>query len=94
MPPRRARAQRLPGGYKLGEKVFFTGTSDTFDDGDKVVHGQQGEVTGPATLEGYVGKGVAVLFPGNNSTIQQLNTVNCLLTEVRHPTQPLRAPTE
>ena len=35
----------LPGGYTVGEKVFYTDSSDTFDDGNKVVHGQQGEVT-------------------------------------------------
>ena len=55
----------LPGGYKVGEKVFFTGSSQTFADGDKVVHGHQGEVVGPAILENHKGKGVAVRFPCN-----------------------------
>ena len=41
----------LPGGYKVGDKVFYTGKDKTWDDGDKLVHGQQGEVTGPTTLE-------------------------------------------
>ena len=67
----------LPGGYKVGEKVFFTGASETSDDGEKVVHGQQGEVVGPATGEHTKGKGVNVLFPGNKGNI------NCLLTRVR-----------
>ena len=67
----------LPGGYKLGEKVFYTGASKTVSTGDKLVHGQQGEVTGPATAEGYIGKGVRVLFPGNKESI------NCYLTSVR-----------
>ena len=67
----------LPGGYKLGEKVFFTGVSKTFDDGDKLVHGQQGEVTGHATAESHKGKGVHVLFPGNEGV------ANLLLTSVR-----------
>jgi len=67
----------LPGGYKLGEKVFFTGRSKTFLDGDKVVHGQQGEVMGPATSVALKGKGVCVLFPGN------MGNVNCYLTSVR-----------
>ena len=67
----------LPGGYKVGEKVFFTGESKTWDDGDKRMHGQQGEVTGPATLDGVKGKGVNVRFPGNKDNI------NCLLTQVR-----------
>ena len=69
--------QPLPGGYKVGEKVFFRGTSQTVSTGDKVVHGQQGEVVGPATLERYKGKGVRVLFPGNK------DSVLLLLTEVR-----------
>ena len=67
----------LPGGYKVGDKVFYTGAGYTFANGDKVVHGQQGEVVGPATSETHKGKGVAVLFPGNNTH------VNCYLTTVR-----------
>ena len=59
----------LPGGYKLGEKVFYTGASQTWDDGDKLVHGQQGEVMGPATAESVKGKGVDVRFPGNKANI-------------------------
>ena len=74
-----ACTQALPGGYTVGEKVFFTGASQTWDDGDKVVHGQQGEVTGPATIETHKGKGVAVRFPGNNGSLE------CHLTEVRRP---------
>ena len=41
------------------------------------MHGQQGEVVGPATIEGYIGKGVGVLFPGNKGN------VGCVLAEVR-----------
>ena len=50
--------------------------SQTFDDGDKLVHGQQGEVTGPGTRS-LEGKGVRVRFPGNKGY------VNCYLTSVR-----------
>ena len=68
----------LPGGYRLGEKVFFTGLlSKTWDNGDKVVHGQQGEVVGPAPTERTKGKGVRVLFPGNKGSVA------CILNEVR-----------
>ena len=81
MPPRRATeerdAQPLPGRYKVGEKVFFTAANQTLPSGNKVVHGQQGEVTGPATLESHKGKGVDVLFPGNKGNI------SCYLTSVR-----------
>ena len=67
----------LPGGYKVGEKVFYTGRSETLPSGDKVVHGQQGEVMGPATSVALKGKGVCVLFPGN------MGNVDCYLTQVR-----------
>ena len=67
----------LPGGYKVGEKVFYARASFTFPSGDKLVHGQQGEVTGPATAESHKGKGVEVLFPGNKGTL------DCGLNQVR-----------
>jgi hypothetical protein len=67
----------LPGGYKVGEKVFFTGTSSTSSGGYKRVHGQQGEVVGPATSSRCEGKGVNVLFPGNTDCL------SCYLTAVR-----------
>ena len=44
----RAAPLPLPGGYKVGEKVFFTGTSQTFPNGDKVVHSQQGDAVSEA----------------------------------------------
>ena len=65
----------LPGGYEVGEKVFYTGASQTWDDGDKLMHGRQGEVTGPGTGEWT--EGVKVLFPGNKGNI------NLYLTDVR-----------
>ena len=68
----------LPGGYTVGEQVYFTGKGHTFKDGDRVVHGEQGEVVGPATLESHKGKGVEVRFPGNK------RTVDCYLISVRH----------
>ena len=69
----------LPGGYVLGEQVYYTGASATFEDhGDRVEHGKQGEVVGPATSEGPEGKGVGVLFRGNKSAF------GCYLLEVRH----------
>ena len=67
----------LPGGYTVGEKVFYTDTNQTFPSGNKLVHGQQGEVTGPATAETHKGKGVDVRFPGNKGD------VCCYLIEVR-----------
>ena len=73
----------LPDGYKVGEKVFYTGANYTFPSGDKLVHGQQCEVMGPCPFDGTgsrvktKGKGVSVLFPGNKGH------VGCRLTEVR-----------
>ena len=61
----------------MGEQVYFTGTSQTVDGGDRVEHGKQGEVMGPATSEAAEGKGVAVLFPGNKGVVE------CYLTTVR-----------
>ena len=57
--------------------MFFAGQSQTFPSGNKLVHGGQGEVMGPATLEDYKGKGVMVRFPGNQGNI------SLYLTEVR-----------
>jgi len=73
----RATPPPLPGGYKVGDKVLFTGASETFSNGDKLVHGHQGEVVGPATLKRHKGNGVAVRFPGNKGDVE------CLLTQVR-----------
>ena len=67
----------LPGGWEVTDPVYFKGTSETFSNGDKLVHGQQGEVTGPATLATHKGKGVKVLFPGHR------NWVDCYLDTVR-----------
>ena len=67
----------LPGGYKAGETVFYTGPSQTLQPGYDVVHGQQGEVTGPCDGEDGEDEGLLVLFPGNKDSI------NCFLTEVR-----------
>ena len=82
MPPRRRQPAAsdpppaLPGGYKVGEKVFYTGPNYTFPSGNKQVHGQQGEVMGPGTGEER-NTHVAVRFPGNKGNVE------CLLTEVR-----------
>ena len=66
----------LPGGYAVGEKVYFTGNSQTVSTGDKLTHGQKGEVVGhpPSDNTSIFGKGVAVMFPGNKGPI------NCPIT--------------
>ena len=67
----------LPGGYTVGEQVYYTGAGETLENGDRLVHGEQGEVLGPARLESHKGKGVEVRFPGNGGA------VNCRLNWVR-----------
>ena len=68
----------LPGGYTVGDKVFYTGANETLPSGiNKLVHGQQGEVTGPPNSETLKGKCVAVRFPGN------MGSIACSLTSVR-----------
>ena len=70
----------LPGGYKVGEKLYYTGASHTFDDGDRLVHGEQGEVMGPGNHEGQL----LIKFPNNKGNI------NCTLDELsRSPPPPL-----
>ena len=77
----------LPGGWEAMDPVYFTGDSKTFDDGDKLVHGQQGVVVGPAALESYVGKALVVQFPGNMGS----TGVGCLVSSVRRRVPALRA---
>ena len=69
-------APPLPGGYKVGEKIFYTWASETASNGEKWVHGQQGEVMG-AAIGALEGKGVSLRFPGNKGN------VTCWLTTVR-----------
>ena len=80
----------------VGEQVYYTVKSKTLVSGDRVVHGKQGEVLGPAISESFRGKGVAVFFPGNKSAVE------CYLTSVRRrrrraathssPRRPIAAP--
>ena len=81
----------LPGGYKMGEKVFYTAEDHTFLSGNTLLHGQQGEVIGPGTGD-YEGKGVYVLFPGNAAdVICTLDEVRCMPPR-RLRCHPLSAP--
>ena len=68
-------------GYEIGQGVYYAGDNQTWDDGDRLVYGQRGEVTGPATGPYTEGKGVKVRFPGNTGGI------DCFLTSLsrEHP---------
>ena len=59
----------LPGGYVVGEQVYYTERSLTFVNGDRVEHGKQGELVGPATGVNHKGKGV-VYYTGASHTFE------------------------
>ena len=64
-----ASQEALPGGFELAERLYCIGCNFTFTDGYKWMHGQQGEVMGPATGEER-STSLSVLFPGNNDTLE------------------------
>ena len=43
------QVEALPGGFKAGELVNFTGSSETLGTGDRITHGEQCEVLGYST---------------------------------------------
>ena len=77
----------LPGGYTVGEQVYYTGASHTFECGDRLEHGKQGEGMGAATCESHKGKGVNVLFLSNKVA------VSCWLISVRRRRRRAQPPT-
>merc|ERR1719195_1877647 len=62
-------ATELPGGWAVGEKCHYLGDSQSWDDGDKLTHGELGTVMGPATFS-KAGKGLSVMFPGNKEQVE------------------------
>ena len=81
------QSQTFENGTTVGDKVYYKGTGETFENGDRLEHGTQGEVVGPVTSERYGGTGVAELFSGNKGV------VDCDLTQARrrrsaHPQLP------
>ena len=60
--------------YRVGDAVYYTGASETFQNGDGVVYGEQGEVI--AATSTVPDKRVRVQFPNNT------DWVDCLLTEL------------
>ena len=59
----------LPGGHELGDQLYFTGPNQSFEIGDKLTHGQQGEVVGLTTEDKHHGNGLKMQFPGNSCSI-------------------------
>ena len=68
----------LPGGYAVGETVYYTAESKTLEgwEGYKLTHGESGEVMGHPPSDTDFGKRVSVMFPGNKGS------VHCLLTQL------------
>ena len=60
--------QVLVGGYKVGDILFYTAESQTFPSGTKLVHGQQGKVTGRGDGK-MKHTHLTVLFPGNKRSV-------------------------
>ena len=73
-----AQMPPLPGSYKIGDKVYSAVWSQSTADGDRMVHGHQGEVVGPSRD----GKGVLVYFHGTKGP------TNCSLNQVRAAGRP------
>ena len=80
-----AENESMPGGYKVGEKLYFTGGSQTFESGDRLVHGEQGEVMGPGTGQ-WKGR-LLIKFPNNN------DNAACPLDELSRSPPPPPRPT-
>ena len=59
----------LPGGYKVGEKLYYIAETYTFDDGDRLVHGEQGEVIGPSPPGEFEGQ-LQIKIPNNRGIVQ------------------------
>ena len=57
----------LPGGFSIGEKLYYTGGNYFFDNGDRLLPHEQGEVMGPSTsVEGQL----MLKFPKNKRTVK------------------------
>ena len=67
----------------MGDVVVFEGTGSTFPSGNRLVHGEQGVVTGPYSITS-----VAVKFPSNDGNVSCLVTS---LTNQQPEAQPRQA---
>merc|ERR1712196_83762 len=57
---------KIPGGYKVGDRIYFSGEVQTFSNGDKLAWAQQGEIVGRSTFgDGSDERRVKVLMDGN-----------------------------
>lgn len=59
----------LPGGHKIGDKLYYCGISHMFESGNQVVYGTRGEVEHICMMTSGV-VGLEVIFPGNTSAVK------------------------
>lgn len=60
----------IPGGYRLGERVYWCGSAWALADGDRLQFGQEGEIAGCTDVcDGMDKERVAVLFKGNKQPV-------------------------
>lgn len=71
----------------MGEKLYFQGRTQFFEDGDRVVYGEMGEVMGPVVSGPVESKGLAMHFPGNKGN------ANCHLSVLSRDPPVRGAPT-
>ena len=81
-----ASAARLPGDYRVGDAVFYTGASETHPNGAQLTYGGDGEIVGPATSETHKENGVAVKFSAN------ADVICCYLTQLGRSPPPTKLP--
>ena len=78
----------MPPGYAAGMQLYFTGPSLRSSGNNWLVQGARGEVTGPAVAAIFEGKGVAMRFPNNKTS------VDCFCHELSREAPPLPCVTE
>lgn len=76
--------QPLPGGYSVGEQLFYTGPSVTKSQVQVWLYGERGDVVGPATSSRLVGKGLSMLFP-SSTKVQQISLVHLSRAQPPYP---------
>ena len=76
----------MPAGTAIGTRMFFTGLSFKSSSNNWLVTGAEGEVVGPPASHAFRGKGVAVQFPRNRTS------VDCFLEELSHEPPPTSPP--
>lgn len=66
----RRGGKRLPGGFDVGDVVYYQGAPHTFASGDRLAPGLRGVVSGPAIAPGTSAEeDLAVLFDGNRTRV-------------------------